>query len=94
MILLILVGLYAFVTKRVRITYSFQLTGSRARDFGVTLMSAALPATLFLNIVIRPFLPRVILSDRILLSFVNVGFLAVVLFGTAWFFRDRPERPV
>jgi hypothetical protein len=91
MILLILVGLYAVVAKRVRITHSFQLTGDRARDFGVTLMIGAIPATLVLNLVIRLFLPRVILSDRILLSFVNVIFLSVVLFGTAWYFRDRGE---
>jgi hypothetical protein len=94
MILLFLVGLYAVIAKRVRITHSFQLTGSRARDFGVILMIGALPATLFVNFVIRPFLPRAILSDRILLSFVNLGFLAVVLFGTAWFFRDHPEPPL
>ena len=88
MILLISVGLYAIARKRVRITHSFQLTGSRAHDFGVTLIIEALPAWFLVNIVIRPFLPRVIWSDRILLSFANVAFLAVVLFGTAWFFRD------
>jgi ABC-type cobalamin transport system permease subunit len=94
MILLIMVGLYAVVAKRVRITHSFQLTGSRARNFGMTVMIGAIPAALFLNLIIRPFLPRSILSDRLLLTFVNVGFLAVVLFGTAWCFRDHPERNV
>jgi hypothetical protein len=94
MILLILVGLYAVVAKRVRVTHSFQLSGERARNFGVTLMIGAIPATVVLNRVIRPFLPRAILSDRILPSFANVVFLAVVLFGTAWYFRDpRAEHP-
>jgi len=92
MILLILVGLFAVVAKRIRITHSFQLTGNRARNFGVTLIIGAIPATLALNLVIRPFLPRAILTDRVLLSLVNVVFLAVVLFGTAWYFRDREEQ--
>ncbi|MEA2345177.1 MAG: hypothetical protein QOF63_3346 [Thermoanaerobaculia bacterium] len=94
MILLILVGLFAVVAKRVRITHSFTLTGDRARNFGATLIIGAIPATLVLNLVIRPFLPRVILSNRMLLPFVNVVFLAVVLFGTAWYFRDHGDQQV
>jgi hypothetical protein len=94
MILLILVGLYAIARKRVRITHSFQFTGSRANNFGVALIIEALPARLFVKYLVLPFLPPAILSDRLLLSFVNVAFLAVLLFGTAWYFRDRAERPV
>jgi hypothetical protein len=93
MILLILVGLYAVVAKRVRVTHSFQLTGERARNFGATLIIAAIPATIVLNRVVRPFLPRAILSERLPLSVVNVVFLAVVLFGTAWYFRDPGAKP-
>ena len=89
MILLILVGIYAVVVKRIRVTHSLQLTGARARNFGLTLIIGAIPATVVLNVVIRPLLPRVILSDRLFASFANVGFLALVIFGTAWFFRDR-----
>lgn len=94
MILLILVGIYAVVAKRIRVTHSFQLTGERARNFGLTLIIGAIPATMVLNLVIRPFLPRVILSDRLLVSSANVLFLAVVMFGTAWAFRDRGKEDV
>src|SRR5205809_5263236 len=94
MILLMLVGIYAVVAKRIRVTHSFQLTGNRARNFGLTLIIGAIPATVVLNLVIRPLLPRVILSDRLFVSFANVGFLAVVMFGTAWYFRDRGREDV
>lgn len=89
MVLLFLVGIYALVAKRIRVTHSFQLTGVRARNYGVTLVLLAFPATLFVNLVIRPFLPLMILSNRMLLSLANVSFLALVLFGVAWLFRDK-----
>jgi hypothetical protein len=89
MVLLILVGIYALIAKRIRVTHSFQLTGVRARNYGLTLILLAFPATLFVNLVIRPLLPLMILSNRMLLSLANVSFLALVLFGIAWLFRDK-----
>jgi hypothetical protein len=89
MVLLILVGIYALIAKRIRVTQSFQLTGVRARNYGLTLILLAFPARLFVNLVIRPLLPLMILSNRMLLSLANVSFLALVLFGIAWLFRDK-----
>ena len=88
MILMIIVGIYALAAGKIRFTRTFQLTGQRARSYGLTLLVLAIPATLGVNLVVRPMLPAIILSNRAVLSIVNVIFLAAVMFGLAVLFRD------
>jgi len=89
MILMMIVGIYALAAAKIRFTRDFQLTGKRARSYGATLIVLAIPATIGVNLVVRPLLPSVVLSNRVILSIVNVLFLAVVMFGLAFVFRDR-----
>jgi hypothetical protein len=89
MILMIIVGIYALAAGKIRFTRNFQLTGRRARGYGGALVALAIPATLAVNLIVRPLLPSVVLSNRAGLSIVNVLCLAVVMLGLAAFFRDR-----
>ena len=90
MILLLIVGIYALVTKRVRVTRSFTLTGECARIFGIVLVAGAIPYTLLLRAVLPEIIPHAILRDPFLFRLVNLIALALALFGSAFVFRDRP----
>jgi hypothetical protein len=89
MILMVIVGVYALVAAKIRFTRSFQLTGKSARRYGVALIALAIPATLAVNIVVRPLLPSIVLSNRAILAVVNVLFIGTIMLGLAALFRDR-----
>jgi hypothetical protein len=89
-LILLIVGVYALVTKKVRVTRSFTLTGESARVFGFVLVIGAIPYALLVGAVIPWIVPRSILRDSVLVKLLNVMILAVALFGTAFVFRDRP----
>jgi len=94
MILMIIVGIVVLITKRIKITRHFVISGSQAKSYGIALIAVAIPATILLNVVARLWIPRWVLASPIYRPLMNATFLAAVMLGLAFYFRDKISEQV
>ena len=92
MIVMILVGVFALVRRRVRVTHSFTISGDRAKQFGLVLVIGAIPYTLLVRAVAPYIIPSGILRDPVMSRLLNVGILMLPLFAMAFAFRDSERK--
>lgn len=95
MLLIAAFAIYVIITKRLRITRSVTVTGTRARNFGISLLVLAIPLSigvrLFLS-AIMPALPETLRRWPWPSVFGVVIFCGAIL-AMAYHFRDLPEEP-
>lgn len=91
MIIMFLVGVYAYLSRHLRITSNFQLTGPHARVYGLAVIILTIPITLLVTALQRKFVPPAILADPVQRSLINIAIILFFLVGLAWAMRDRPD---
>ena len=95
MLLIAAFAIYVIVTKRLRITRSVTVTGTRARNFGISLLVLAIPLSLAVSAFLRgilPVLPAPLRAWPWPSAFGVVLFAGAIL-AVAFYFRDLPEDP-
>ena len=95
MILIAIFAIYVIVTKRLRITRSITVTGTRARNFGITLFVTALPISVAVGKLLRSIFPLLPVSFRgwPWPSLASVTLFCGSILVMALYFRDLPEEP-
>jgi hypothetical protein len=83
----IIIGIYAIAAARLRFTRTFELTGQRARAYGLTLLVLAIPAMWTLNNVLLRLGRVTILSNHSVVLSLNFAFFALLILGVAVPFR-------
>jgi hypothetical protein len=83
-------AIYAIVARRIRITRSFTLTGTNARNYGIVLLLTLVPVLLVFRAVLSAVLPHWVYGVPGLTRVIMVICFGAVAFAIAFYFRDQP----
>jgi hypothetical protein len=90
MLLFMAFAVYTIITRRVKITRSFVLSGEKAREYGILLLALILPVNWVVVAVLNVILPRFVLQDASLRRLIVLALMGGFTIVLALPFRDAP----